>query len=48
MGSLTQFTCHIGHLYTVEVMLAAQFLEMERSVEQAMRCSVSVLNFVGS
>ena len=37
LGSLTQFSCHIGHVYTAEVMLAAQFLAMERSVEQAMR-----------
>lgn len=37
LGSLVQFTCHIGHVYTAEVMLAAQFLAMERSVEQAMR-----------
>jgi len=36
-GSLTQFACHIGHIYTVEVMMAAQFLAMERFVEQAMR-----------
>ena len=37
LGSLTQFSCHIGHVYTAEIMLAAQFLAMERSVEQAMR-----------
>lgn len=37
LGSLTQFSCHIGHVYTAQVMLAAQFLAMERSVEQAMR-----------
>ena len=37
LGSLTQFSCHIGHVYTAEIMLAAQFLTMERSVEQAMR-----------
>jgi two-component system chemotaxis response regulator CheB len=37
MGTLTQFSCHIGHVYTAEVMLAAQFLAMERSIEQAMR-----------
>lgn len=36
-GSLTQFGCHIGHVYTAEVMMAAQFLAMERFVEQAMR-----------
>jgi two-component system chemotaxis response regulator CheB len=37
LGSLTQFNCHIGHVYTAEIMLAAQFLAMERSLEQAMR-----------
>lgn len=37
LGSLTQFSCHIGHVYTAEIMLAAQFLAMERFVEQAMR-----------
>lgn len=37
LGSLTQFNCHIGHVYTAEVMLAAQFLAMERFLEQAMR-----------
>ena len=37
LGSLTQFSCHIGHVYTVEVMLAGQFLAMERFVEQSMR-----------
>ena len=37
MGSLTQFSCHIGHVYTTEVMLAAQFVTMERSLEMAMR-----------
>ena len=37
LGSLTQFTCHIGHVYTTEVMLAAQFVTMERSLEMAMR-----------
>lgn len=37
LGSLTQFSCHIGHVYTAEVMLAAQFLAMERFVEQAVR-----------
>lgn len=37
LGSLTQFSCHIGHVYTAEVMLASQFLVMERFVEQAMR-----------
>ena len=37
LGSLTQFTCHIGHVYTTEVMLSAQFITMERSIEMAMR-----------
>ncbi|WP_439545012.1 hypothetical protein [Sandarakinorhabdus sp.] len=37
LGSLTQFSCHIGHVYTAEVMLAAQFLTMERFIEQALR-----------
>lgn len=37
LGSLTQFSCHIGHVYTAEVMLAAQFLQMERALETALR-----------
>ncbi len=37
LGSLTQFSCHIGHVYTAEVMMAAQFIAMERSIESAMR-----------
>jgi len=37
LGSLTQFACHIGHIYTAEVMLAAQFLTLERQIEAAMR-----------
>lgn len=37
MGTLIQFSCHIGHVYTAEVMLAAQFLVLERFIEQAMR-----------
>ena len=37
LGSLTQFACHIGHVYTAEVMLAAQFLTLERQIEAAMR-----------
>ena len=37
LGTLTQFSCHIGHVYTAEVMLATQFLTMERSLETAMR-----------
>ena len=27
LGSLTQFSCHIGHVYTAEIMLAAQYYE---------------------
>jgi two-component system chemotaxis response regulator CheB len=37
LGPLTQFSCHIGHVYTMEVVLAAQFLALERFLEQAMR-----------
>lgn len=37
LGRFTQFACHIGHRYTVEVMLAAQFLAMERFIESALR-----------
>ena len=37
LGSLTQYRCHIGHVYTAEVVLAGQFLAMERFIEQALR-----------
>lgn len=37
LGSITMFECHIGHRYTAEVMLAGQFLAMERFIESAMR-----------
>lgn len=37
LGTLTQFSCHIGHVYTAEIMMAAQFVAMERSIETAMR-----------
>ena len=37
LGSLTQFACHIGHIYTAEVMMAAQFVALERFIESAMR-----------
>lgn len=37
LGSLTQFGCHIGHVYTAEVMVAAQFAAMEGYFEAAMR-----------
>jgi two-component system chemotaxis response regulator CheB len=36
-GTLTQFRCHIGHVYTAEVMMAAQFAAMEVSLGAAMR-----------
>ncbi len=32
LGSLTQFACHIGHIYTAEVMMAAQFVKLERFI----------------
>lgn len=37
LGSITQFRCHIGHVYTAEVMMAAHSLALERSLETAMR-----------
>lgn len=37
LGSLTQFRCHIGHVYTAEVMVAAQFAALEWDLEAAMR-----------
>ena len=37
LGTLTQFACHIGHVYTAEVMVAAQFGAMEWSLGAAMR-----------
>lgn len=37
LGSLTQFACHIGHIYTAEVMMAVQFVALERFLESAMR-----------
>lgn len=37
VGSLTQFACHIGHIYTAEVIMAAQFLTLERFIESAVR-----------
>jgi two-component system chemotaxis response regulator CheB len=37
LGSLTQFACHIGHIYTAEVMMVAQFVTLERFIESAMR-----------
>ena len=37
LGTLTQFRCHIGHVYTAEVMVAAQFAALEGTLEAAMR-----------
>ncbi len=37
LGTLTQFRCHIGHVYTAEVMVAAQFAALEWSLGAAMR-----------
>ncbi len=37
LGTLVQFGCHIGHVYTAEVMVAAQFAAMEASLAAAMR-----------
>jgi two-component system, chemotaxis family, protein-glutamate methylesterase/glutaminase len=37
LGKLTQFRCHIGHVYTAEIMLAAQFLATEQVLGAAMR-----------
>ena len=37
LGSLTRFRCHIGHIYTAEVMMEAQAVAMERSLAAAMR-----------
>lgn len=37
LGKLTQYSCHIGHVYTAEVMLSVQFLTMERALETALR-----------
>jgi len=34
---LTEFRCHIGHVYSGEAMVAAQLLEMDRFIESAMR-----------
>lgn len=36
-GSLCQYTCHIGHVYSAEVMMAAQFVTLEQAIETAMR-----------
>ena len=37
LGSLIQFRCHIGHVYTADVLVAAQFSALEWSLEAAMR-----------
>jgi len=37
LGTLTRFGCHIGHVYTAEVVVAAQFTALERHLEAAMR-----------
>ena len=37
LGTLTQFRCHIGHMYTAEVVAAAQFAAMGWSLGAAMR-----------
>ena len=37
LGKLTQYSCHIGHVYTAEVMMSVQFLTMERALERALR-----------
>lgn len=37
LGTLKQFRCHIGHIYTAEVMLDGQFIAMQQSAEAALR-----------
>lgn len=37
LGALTQYRCHIGHIYSAPAMLAGQFRALEQSVEMAMR-----------
>ena len=37
LGTLTQFRCHIGHVYTAEVMVAAQFAALEWTLAAALR-----------
>jgi two-component system chemotaxis response regulator CheB len=37
MDGLTEFRCHIGHVYSGEAMVAAQLLEMDRFIESAVR-----------
>lgn len=37
LGMLTQYRCHIGHAYTGVSMAAAQFEQMEKGIEMALR-----------
>ncbi|MBC7801126.1 MAG: chemotaxis protein CheB [Gemmatimonadaceae bacterium] len=37
IGTLQQFSCHIGHVYSAEVLVAAQFAALEWSLEAALR-----------
>ncbi len=37
LGTLTQFRCHIGHVYTAEVMAEAQFASLEWTLAAALR-----------
>lgn len=37
LGTLTQFVCHIGHIYTADIMVAAQFASMEWALSAALR-----------
>jgi two-component system chemotaxis response regulator CheB len=34
-GTLPQYRCHIGHVFTAETMLAAQFDELEKTLASA-------------
>ncbi|HLQ85842.1 MAG TPA: chemotaxis protein CheB [Salinisphaeraceae bacterium] len=36
-GTLTQYRCHIGHTYTAATMARAQFADMERGIDTALR-----------
>lgn len=37
LGTLSQFRCHIGHVYTAEVMMEAQFTALEGAFEATLR-----------
>ncbi|HET7315754.1 hypothetical protein [Salinisphaera sp.] len=37
LGTLSQYCCHIGHVFTGASMVAAQFEQMEKGVEAALR-----------